>query len=158
MLYILLVRIKVKFEFLRFEMAEWYTVDEVVSFLSGERVLPDYSSSSGSDVERNAECSLHHATTRNLPGTSNEAGTSAPKRQRLQEYSSEDENTYSEMKVSLKKMLAVIQFLISSLLVVPLQVRVMKNPPVLISAAFQILPRILSWMQNLPLQQIVMEA
>ena len=72
--------------------------------MSGERVLPDYSSSSGSDVEstrksdeeRNAESSLHHATTRNLPGTSNEAGTSAPKRQRLQEYSSEDENTYSE--------------------------------------------------------------
>ena len=48
-------------------MAERYTVDEVVSFLSGERVLPDYSSSSGSDVEptsksdkeRNAESSLH---------------------------------------------------------------------------------------------------
>ena len=64
-------------------MAERYTVEEVGSFLSVERVLPDYSGSSGSDVEstrksdeeRNAESSLHHDTTRNLSGTINEAAS-----------------------------------------------------------------------------------
>ena len=109
-------------------MAEQYTVDEVVSFLSRERVLPDYSSSRGSDVESTRKSVKREMLS--LVCTTLQQETYLELAMKLVRPLLKDndfKNTAvkmriltQKMKVSLKKMLAVIQFFISSLLVVPL--------------------------------------